>query len=547
MTVPFVSRRQLLMRSAAVAATGVLLSPAEAFTAALPAKAEVLAAMKRASAYMTDKLAVKGGGYLWYYAADLSRRWGEMEATNLTTIWLQSPSTPLMGNVFLDAYHATGDDYYYQTACKVGDVIVAAQLDCGGWHYRHDFAGAEANRKWYDTVAKNGWRLEEFQHFYGNATFDDSTSSDVLQFLLRLYVEKNEPRFKPALDKGIQFVLDSQYACGGWPQRFPLRDEFHHHGLPDYTSFITFNDDVVAHNVQFLVMVWQTLGDKRVLEPIRRGMNCYVVTQQPQPQPAWGLQHTASDLKPASARTYEPKALVTHTSAANIDQMMDFYEMTGDAKFMARLPEAMDWIESVKLPPEIAEARGDYPTFLEVGTNKPMFVHRRGSDVVNGEYYVDYDHAHTIRHYSSFRHIDLVGLRARYTRLKATPVAVLEKNSPLLSGRQSLPRFFASREIELRDLWAGAGSQKVAPTAAEVSSIVQSLDGEGRWLAPLRMTSHPYMRDGYATPVPGDFSQAMVGDDTDTSPFPNPDPIQGVSTAHFVSNLSTLLHHVAAA
>jgi hypothetical protein len=48
--------------------------------------------------------------------------------------------------------------------------------------------------------------------------------------LLRMYVEKRDPKFCPALDKAIQFVLDSQYPVGGWPQRFPPAGEFSHSG-----------------------------------------------------------------------------------------------------------------------------------------------------------------------------------------------------------------------------------------------------------------------------------------------------------------------------
>ena len=46
-------------------------------------------------------------------------------------------------------------------------------------------------------------------------------------------------------------------------------------------------------------------------------MNIFIATQQPMPQPGWGLQHTL-DLKPAGARTYEPLSLATHTTAANL-------------------------------------------------------------------------------------------------------------------------------------------------------------------------------------------------------------------------------------
>ena len=69
-------------------------------------------------------------------------------------------------------------------------------------------------------------------------------------------------------------MLDSQYPVGAWPQRYPLKNEFSHHGKPDYTSFLTFNDDVTAGNIDFLSMCYQALGDPRLLDPIRRGMNC---------------------------------------------------------------------------------------------------------------------------------------------------------------------------------------------------------------------------------------------------------------------------------
>ena len=174
--------------------------------------------------------------------------------------------------------------------------------------------------------------MEEFQHYWGNATFDDAGTAESSKFLLRLYLEKRDPKYKPALDKAIQFVLDSQYPIGAWPQRFPLQYEFSHHGNPDYTSYPTFNDDVAAENIDFLVMCYQALGDRRVLDAITRGMNAFLVTQQGAPQPGWALQYTL-DLKPAAARTYEPNALATHTTATNLGLLLRFYRLTGETKY----------------------------------------------------------------------------------------------------------------------------------------------------------------------------------------------------------------------
>lgn len=522
-------RKKFLLIGALLAAASL---PPRLGAAEAPAKAAVLDTMKRATTFMVEKVSYKGG-YVWSYLPDFSRRWGEMEARP-TMIWIQSPGTPEVGQLYLDAYHATGDEYYYQAAMQVGGALMAGQLECGGWNYIVDFAGEKSLREWYDTVGKNGWRLEEFQHYYGNATYDDSVSSKAAQLLLRLYAEKHEAKVKAALDKAIRFVLESQYPVGAWPQRFPLKDEFHHHGLPDYTSFLTFNDDVGAENVEFLIQCYEVLGDTRLLDPIKRAMNAFVVTQQPAPQAGWALQYTP-DLKPAGARTYEPKAIVTHTTAANIGLMLRFYRLTGEPKFLARIPEALDWLDAVKLTPELSVGRGSHPTFVEVGTNKPLFVHRAGSNVVSGRYYADYDPKNTIGHYSSFRSVDVAGLRRQYEEAKALSPDAATKDSPLRAGAK--PRALPRIVTRAGGFFGGGGGN----SGDRVGQLVSTLNAEGYWPTPLRSTTHPYKGDGPKEATPGDFSRTQVGDDFDTSPYTNPDRVMGISTATFVRNMATLI------
>lgn len=72
----------------------------------------------------------------------------------------------------------------------MANTLIWGQLECGGWNYVFDFAGENSLKSWYDTVGKNGWRLEEFQHYYGNATYDDAGTMEAAKFLLRMYVEK---------------------------------------------------------------------------------------------------------------------------------------------------------------------------------------------------------------------------------------------------------------------------------------------------------------------------------------------------------------------
>jgi PelA/Pel-15E family pectate lyase len=504
--------RNIVCAFALVAAVSVSAAAPQA-----PSRAEILAAMKRATTFMVEKVSTNGG-YVWAYLPDLSRRWGEIEARP-TMVWLQPPGTATMGHVFLDAYHATGDEYYYQAAEKTTGAVMATQLAVGGWNYVADFAGPKSLADWYGTVGKNAWRLEEFQKDWGNATFDDVVTIDAARLLLRVYLEKRDKKYRPALDKAIKFVLDSQYPIGAWPQRFPQMPG----AKPDYTSYITFNDDVAAENIDFLLQCYQTLGDKRLIDPILRGMYAFVVLQQGPPQPGWALQYTL-DYKPSGARTYEPNAIVTHTSARNVELMLKFYTLTGDTRFLARVPEAIEWLASLTLPDGIAPKGRSHPTFVEIGTNQPLYVHREGSNVVNGRYYVNKDSTKTLGHYSGFRRVDIADLRKQYQEAKATPAAELAKKSPL-SVASPLPRYFA-----------------LDPAAKEsVTEAISSLRPDGAWIAPLEYISHPYKGDGPKARPVADYSTTHVGDEWDTSPFPNT-KVVGISTTTFIRRMTVLIN-----
>ncbi|MBW3617204.1 MAG: pectate lyase [Proteobacteria bacterium] len=537
-----ISRRRLLAASAALA--GLAAAPALAQGPAAPAdRITTLGAMKRATRFMLEEAAYKGG-YVWSYLPDFSRRWGELEASP-TMIWIQPPGTGTMGHLYLDAYHATGDEFYYRTAQSVAGALIAAQQPSGGWNYIHDFGGPQSLQRWYDTYGANAWRMEEFQHDWRNSTFDDAGTSEAMQFLLRIYLEKRDRRYRGPLDRAVKLVLDSQYPNGGWPQRYPSRAEFNKGGRPDYTSYVTFNDDVAGENIKFLVMVRQTLGpNRRIDDAIARAMNSFVALQQPMPQPAWGLQHDLQG-RPVGARSYEPRAFATHTTAANLTQLMNFYQLTGDPKFLARIPEALDWLEKVKLP---APRNGrSHPTFIEIGTDRPIYVHRRGSNVVNGEYFWDYSPEKTLGHYSAFRQVNLAGLRQRYERLRAAPQGQVARNSPLRStGFTPLPRYFALEDIETSDLNAGRSPEGPGREAGGQSAaqLIAGLNPQGYWPTPLVQTSNPYRGPGPKTPTPGDYASTYVGDAWDTSPYPATTPAIGISTAAFIQNMKVLIRHL---
>jgi PelA/Pel-15E family pectate lyase len=498
-------------------------------------------AMKRAARFMIEQASYQGG-YVWTYLADFSRCWGELEARR-TMLWVQPPGTPSVGQLWLDAFHATGDPYYLDAAFQTAGALIAAQHPSGGWSYVHDFAGEAALSEWYSTYGRNAWRMEEFQVQRANATFDDACTSSATQFLLRLELDRSSVEVSAALGKALGFLLDSQYESGGWPQRYPLE--------ADYTRLITFNDDVLGENLKTLIMAYVAHGAAHVLGPLRAGMECVAAMQQPMPQPGWGLQHEQGGT-PAAGRTFEPAALVTHTTGANIELLLAFYDLTGDEKYLRRLPEALDWLDAVQLPPESArELGGTHPTFIERGSGDPLYVHRRGSNGVNGRYYVDKIFSPRLSHYNPVRRVDVAQLRRALSERRTA------RRAPLLpdkAGSLRLPRYFSLGEHTLQTLCTGAPAQAPPVSAELVASVIDELDARGRWLGPLSFLSNRYQGPGSAAPYLDDtYASTNVGDRSDTSPFPPegrpstypPEaPPSGISVARFIRNMAILIAFV---
>ena len=109
-------------------------------------QAEAAAVLKRAVSYMDEVVSYKGG-YVWSYSPDLTQTFGEMEAKR-TMLWLQPPGTSSVGHTYLDAYHATTDERFYEASDRTGKAVAAAQHSSGGWNYIYDFAGEESLKHW---------------------------------------------------------------------------------------------------------------------------------------------------------------------------------------------------------------------------------------------------------------------------------------------------------------------------------------------------------------------------------------------------------------
>ncbi len=333
-----------------------------------PARSQVLAAMKAATRFMTDEVALHGG-HVWVVSEDMSRRWGEVPARP-SQIWLQG-GTERVGEVMLDAYEATLDDYYLGVARKTADALIYGQHLLGGWHYFVDFDPTGVP-EWYETHASRfRFGMEEYRYFYGNATFDDRVTQDAAQFLLRFYNVSKEAAYREPVLKSLEFVLRAQYPNGSWPQRFPLRDDYEHDGFPDYTSFYTLNDGVAEANIELLLDAYLSLGNPSYLEGARLGVEALIALQGPEGQACWAEQY-GLDMRPVAARTHEPPGYVVRESIGAMSLLERFYLMTGDKKYLDPIPRCLDWFDRINR--ESAIGKYPRPRYWEPETNRPLYV-----------------------------------------------------------------------------------------------------------------------------------------------------------------------------
>ncbi len=479
------------------------------------------------------------GGYVWNYKKDLSRRWGELEAYP-SMIWIQGNGTVAMGHLFIDIYRTFQDSFYLNLARKSAEALMKAQLECGGWNYLADFNGEESLIKWYETIGKCAWRLEEFNHYFGNATFDDNSTAGAAEYLLRYYLITHDETVKNSLDRAINFILKSQYSNGAWPQRYPIVDSTH------YSAYYTFNDYVIWNNLKFLILCYASLNYTHLYDSIIRAMNFFILSQYKKPQAGWAQQYDFN-MQPAAARTYEPAALDPQYTAHHIEMLIKFYEMTCDEKYLKIIPDALAWIETVKFNNDESNCR--LPKFIDLKTNKPLFIHRTGTNSRNGKYYVDYDSNFTVIHYPCISTINLKRIKDLFHNAGCNQYECMKLLFPFeIKNKTGIDIYYLiSNYLEL-------GFEHAKRTRREmdyqinpniIRDIISKIDTNYCWYTKHVFVSNEFI--GLPSEVKDTnkvYSVSYVGDKYDTSPFQNNTEEEFISTAYFIRNIRTFLDYI---
>ncbi len=455
--------RAIPVAIAAAGAIGVagLLGPAPSAAASedddVALRRRASEALARATTFYRERVAA-GGGYLWRYSDDLTRREGEGKAGD-RTVWVQPPGTPAVGMAYLDAWRATGDARYLDAARETATCLVRGQLVSGGWDYRIEL-DPDRRRRW-------AYRVDGDARDKRNVTtLDDDTTQAALRLLIRVddALDHEDAAIAAAVVSGLDALANAQYPNGAWPQRFtrppdPARFPVRPAGYPeswprkhprkDYRGLYTLNDDVIANGVETMLLAWRLRGDERWLASAKRAGEFLLLAQMPEPQPAWAQQYDV-EMHPAWARKFEPPAVTGGESHGAMRTLLRLARATGEARWLEPLPRAIAYLRRSLLPD------GRLARFYELESNRPLYFTRG--------YELTHDDGDLPTHYA-FK----VG-----SGLDAIERELGRTREQLERPRESPPAGRAPTDDERR----------------RVRQVVEALDAEGRWVEEGRLRYH---------------------------------------------------------
>jgi hypothetical protein len=380
-------------------ASALFLLPLATFAAdPLPDLAVVTAAMKKAAAFASTKLAVHGG-YASAWKKDLSAGMTE-HSESKTVISIQPPGTTTLGMAFVKAFQATGDTQFLDAAKAAGKALIECQLASGGWDSDFDF-DAEKAKQYYLHQQVLACDKEQGKR-RNSSTLDDNKTQSALLFLLELAHLpecQGDAVLQEALSFGLDSLLAAQYPNGGWPQQFdspadpstPVKKATYPkewsrtYPKAKYTSFYTLNDGNIQQVVKLLLRAHELTKNERYLSSAKKAGDFFILAQMPDPQPGWAQQYNL-DMEPVWARKFEPPCVTGGESLGAMETLHDLYVVSGDEKYLKPLPAAFAWYERSALPD------GQYARFYELQTNKPLYF-------VKDTYELTYSDANMPTHY----------------------------------------------------------------------------------------------------------------------------------------------------
>lgn len=224
----------------------------------------------------------------------------------------------------------------------IADNILLYQKNNGGWPKSYDIqAILTAEQKDTLLAAKNE---------INTATFDNRSTYSQIECLSKVYFVIKKERYKTAVLKGLDYILASQYANGGWPQFYPLQK--------NYSHYITYNDDAMAGVMKLLKeitdgKVQYAFLDAALKQKLKtafdKGIECILKTQinDTGKPTAWCQQHNEVTLAPEWARKFEPPSICNGESVDIVLLLMSIKNPSKE--IVAAVENAVAWFNESKI------------------------------------------------------------------------------------------------------------------------------------------------------------------------------------------------------
>ena len=280
---------------------------------------------------------------------------------------------------------------WYQTdeAARIADQLLIYQKDNGGWEKNIDDAAMLTQAEKVALAAKKSDISE--------TTIDNRTSYTQVEYLAKIITASllkptppnNFPKYNEAFNKGLDYLLSSQYENGGFPQFYPLKKGYYTH--------ITFNDDAMIGVLEVLRDIANKADDYKFVDDERRAKAGKAVekaiplilklqVETGGKKTVWVQQYDEFTQKPAWARKFEPPCLTGNESVAIVRFLM---REKPTPEITAAIEGAIDWFNKNKLEGiRWVRTNGEnavvkdkaapplWARFYEFETMKPIFIGR---------------------------------------------------------------------------------------------------------------------------------------------------------------------------
>lgn len=283
------------------------------------------------------------------------------------------------------------EDSFFQTteARRIGDNVLLYQQTTGAWP-KNIYMPAELSDKEKETVIASQQDIDK-------STIDNNATTTEIEYLSRLYNATQDIRYKDAVIRGIQYLLNAQYDNGGWPQFYPRSK--------GYYIQITYNDNAMVRVMNLLRQVYEHKTPyafvpedicSKAKAAFDKGVNCILKTQVRQngKLTVWCAQHDRKTLAPCKARAYELPSLSGQESDNIVLLLMSIPNPSKEIR--ESVEAAVEWFKASKIEKlkkeyfTDKEGKKDYhmvtcedcpplwARFYELDTNRPFFSDRDG-------------------------------------------------------------------------------------------------------------------------------------------------------------------------